>query len=262
MPVIKNTGDAVLVSFTNALSNLLGFIPSLIGAIIVLVIGWILSGILARLLDRVLQAVGFERVVDRSGIGDFIKRAGSGWNTSVVLTTLVKWFIRLIFIEAAANVLGMPQVTAFINSIELFLPKVFVALLIVIIGALLARLVAGLVRGSAVEMGMGSPDLLAAIACYAVLGFAFVAALDELEIAATVVNTLFIGLVASLALAVGLAFGLGGRDVAARITEQWYEGGRKMVGQAGRQNAQADRANGGRSETVANRPTTWRTNAS
>ena len=95
-------------------------------------------------------------------------------------------------------------------------------LALLVVAALLANFVAGIVRGAASEMGFGSPSLMANIARYAILTFAVVAAINQLGIAPTVVNTLLIGTVGAVALALGLAFGLGGRDVAARITEGWY----------------------------------------
>jgi hypothetical protein len=96
-------------------------------------------------------------------------------------------------------------------------------------GALLANFVAGIVRGATAEMGIGSPTLMANIARYAIIAFAVVAAVNQLGIAPTVVNTLLIGTVGAVALAVGLAFGLGGRDVAARITEGWYASGQQAA---------------------------------
>lgn len=226
---IQNTSDALWVSFTNALNHFMSFLPALMGAIIVLVIGWIVSGFLARLIEKGLRAVGLERAVHHSGINDFIVRSGTKWTTSQVIAELIKWFIRLIFIQAAANILGMPQITAIINSIVLFIPNIVVAMVIIVIGALIAKFLSGVVRGSVAEMGVGNPDLLAALTRYAVIGFAVIAAINQLGIAAVVINTLFIGLVGAIALAVGLAFGLGGRDVAAKITDSWYESGKSMA---------------------------------
>lgn len=261
MQTIHNASDAVLVSFTDALSRFFGFIPALIGAIVILIIGWIISGIVARLIERMMVATGFERAVERSGIGGFLARTGTAWTASRVLAELAKWFIRLIFLQAAAQVLGMPQVTAVINNIVLYLPNVFVAVLIVVVGAMLARVVAGLVRGSVSEMGVANPGLFAAIAQYAILGFAAIAALSQLQIASSIVNILFIGIVAALALALGLAFGLGGREVAADMTRSWYEGGKRTVtARSVRQGGQP--AAGAEPGYSPVRPTTWRSNAS
>ena len=238
---VRDTSEAVWYSLVNALNNFVSFLPALLGAIVVLVIGWVISGFLAKLIEKALSAIGLERAVQHSGIGDFIKRSGTHLTTSAVIAGLIKWFIRLIFIQAAANVLGMPQLTQIINSIILFIPKVVVAMAIIVIGALIARFLSGVVRSSVSELGVGNPNLLATLTQYAVIGFAVIAAINQLGIAAGVVNTLFTGLVGSIALAVGLAFGLGGRDVAAQITQTWYEGGKSMAEQA-RQRAIEDGA--------------------
>ena len=226
---ITDIGDAVLVAVADALRNFLGFLPQLVGALIVLILGWIVAGILARLVEGALKAVGFERAAQASGIAGFIRQSGAGaqWTTSRVVAEIVKWFVRLIALQAAAAILGMPQLTAIINSILLFLPNVVVALAIVVVGALIARFVGGVVRGATSEMGFGNPDLMANIARYAIIVFAVIAAINQLGIAPTVVNTLFIATVGAVAAAFALAFGLGGRDVAAQITQSWYTRGQE-----------------------------------
>lgn len=230
---VQNWGDAVFASLTAALQNFLGFLPQLVGALIILVIGWFVAGLLAGLVERALKVVGFERAAQSTGIAGFIQRSGSGWTASRIVAEIVKWFIRLIALQAAASVLGMPQVTEIINSILLFLPNLVVALVIVVIGALIANFVAGIVRGATGEMGFGNADLLASIARYAILVFAVIAAVNQVGIAATVVNTLFIGAVAAIAAAFALAFGLGGREVAAQITQGWYAQGREASEKVG-----------------------------
>lgn len=234
---VTDTGEAVLYSFTNGLSVFMAFLPALIGAIIVLAVGWILSGILAKLIVKGLNAIGFERAVEHSGIGDFVRRTGTTWTTSHVLAELIKWFIRLIFIQAAANILQMPQLTTIINSIVLFIPNLIVAVIIVVIGTMIARVLSGMVRASVSELGMRNPNLLAGLTRYAIIGFAIIAAANQVGIAAVVVNTLFIGLVGALALAIGLALGLGGREVGAEITRNIYSGSKDLAAQKARQTA-------------------------
>lgn len=229
METVENWGDAVMVSATEAMQNLLGFLPALIGAILILIIGWIIAGILAGLIEKGLKAVGFEKAAQSTGIAGFIENAGSGWTASKLVAEIVKWFIRLIAIQAAASILRLDQISQVINAILLWLPNLVVAIVIVVIGALIANFVAGIVRGSAAEMGFSTPNLLANITRYAIIGFAAVAAFNQLGIAPTVVNTLFIGLVATLVLAFGLAFGLGGQQTAAQITQGWYEKGRQTT---------------------------------
>ncbi|MGI8836457.1 MAG: mechanosensitive ion channel family protein [Pyrinomonadaceae bacterium] len=229
---IRDTSDAIWYSFTNALNSFMSFLPALVGAIIVLIIGWIISGFLAKLIVKALNMIGFERAVQNSGISDFIRRSGTKWTTSQMIGEMIKWFIRLIFIQAAANILRMPQLTTIINSIVLFIPNLVVALVIVVIGSLIAKFLSGAVRASVSEMGVGSPNLLATLTQYAVIGFAVIAAANQIGVAAVVVNTLFIGFVAAIALAVGLALGLGGREVGAQITQSLYESSQRMADQA------------------------------
>ncbi|MCA1571894.1 MAG: small-conductance mechanosensitive ion channel [Chloroflexi bacterium] len=218
-------GDAVLVSVTEALQNFLGFLPQLVGAIIILVLGWIIAGLLAGLVETVLKRVGFERAAESTGIAGFVKQAGSDWTVSKVVAEIVKWFVRLVALQAAASILGMTQISEIINSILLWLPNLVVALAIVVLGAFLANFVSKIVRGTVGKMGFDNPDLFANIARFAIIGFAIIAAVDQLGIAETVVNTLLIGVVAALAAAFALAFGLGGQRVAGQITQSWYEKG-------------------------------------
>lgn len=229
METVNDWGDAVMVSATEALQNFLGFLPALVGAILILVLGWIIAGLLASLVERVLKTVGFERAANTTGISSFIERSGSSWTASAIVAEIVKWFIRLIAIQAAASVLGLNQISQIINAILLWLPNLVVAIAIIVIGALIARFVSGLVRGTTDQMGFSNAELLGRVAYYAILVFAVIAAVDQLGIAETVVNTLLIGLVATVVLAAGLAFGLGGQQTAARITEGWYESGRQAT---------------------------------
>ncbi|HSI99456.1 MAG TPA: small-conductance mechanosensitive ion channel [Patescibacteria group bacterium] len=251
METVENWGDAVMVSATEAMQNLLGFLPALIGAILILIIGWIIAGVLAGLIEKGLKAVGFEKAAQSTGIAGFIENAGSGWTASKLVAEIVKWFIRLIAIQAAASILGLTQISQVINAILLWLPNLVVAIVIIVIGALIANFVAGIVRGSAAEMGFSTPNLLANIARYAIIGFAAVAAFNQLGIAPTVVNTLFIGLVATLVLAFGLAFGLGGQQTAAQITQGWYEKGRQTTPRIAEKVKQAEAEQEGASPTAA-----------
>ena len=123
--------------------------------------------------------------------------------------------------------LGLNQISEIVNAILLWLPHLVVAIAIIVIGALIARFVGGLVRGTTSQMGFSNAEILGNVAYYAILVFAAIAAIDQLGIAETLVNTLLIGLVATVVLAAGLAFGLGGQQTAARITEGWYESGRQ-----------------------------------
>jgi hypothetical protein len=227
IPAVSNWFEAVVVSITAALVNLLSFIPALVGAIVILILGWIVAAALARLVTTVLQRVGFETAAERTGVTGFLERTGArGWTASRVLGELVKWTIRLVFLEAAASALHLDAVTELINRVVLFVPNLVVALVVLMVGALLARLLAGIVRGATAEAGFSNPHLMGRIAQTAVLAFAVVVAVSQIGIATAIVNTLFTAAVGAVALAAALAFGLGGREVAGEICRQWYQRGR------------------------------------
>jgi hypothetical protein len=211
--------DSLLSSFT----TFMNFIPTLIGALVVLVIGWLLSSIVARVIERILVAVKLDHAVAHAGVHRYVGTEPGHVSASHLLAVVAKWFIRLIFLQAAANLLGMPQVTNIINSILLFLPNLAVAIVILIVGAYLAKYVAAVVFETVTRSELARPQVFSALSRYAILGFAAIAALSQIGVAVTLVNTLLVGLVGSLSLAVGLAFGLGGQGVASDLTRSWYE---------------------------------------
>lgn len=219
---ISDWGDAVFLSLSNALNVFLNAIPLVIGALLIIIIGWIIAGILARIVTEVLRRVGADRLfAEHSGrvYGD----ATRDIKPSVVGGEVVKWIVRLVFLVAAANVLGLTQVSQLLNDVILWIPNLIVAAIILLIAPLLARFVRGTIEVGAGEMGFSNASILGRIAEIAIVAFAVIVAINQIGIAANLVNTLFIGVVAAVALAFGLAFGLGGRDVAAQLTQRWYE---------------------------------------
>lgn len=219
---IQTWGDAVFLSLSNALNAFLNAIPLVIGALLIIIIGWIIAGVLARLVTEVLRRIGVDRLfAEHSGrvYGDRTREI----KPSVVTGELVKWLVRLVFLVAAANVLGMTQVSELLNDVLLWIPNLIVAAIILLVAPLLARFVRGAIEVGAGEMGFSNASLLGRIAEIAIVAFAVIVAINQIGIAANLVNTLFIGIVAAVALAFGLAFGLGGRDVAAQLTQRWYE---------------------------------------
>lgn len=220
---IASTTDTLFRGLTAGFTRFMEFIPALLGALVVLAIGWVIAGWVGRLVERVLIASRFERAVAGTRFGAYLPHREPPVTASGILGTLSKWFIRLIFIQAAANILGMPQVTAIINNILLFIPNLFIALVILVVGAMLARYIGDLVLSSVSRMEFANPRVLSLIARYAIIGFSVIAAINQIGIATNLISILFTGLVGSLALALGLSFGLGGQGVASQITRGWYD---------------------------------------
>ncbi len=222
MSGVTDWGDALFLSLTNALNSFLNAIPQVIGALLIIVIGWIISNVLARLVREILERGGADRLFAQHG-GEVYGTRSSAFQPSVVASEVVKWIIRFIFLVAAANVLGMPQVSLLLNQVLLWIPNLLVAAVILLLAPLLARFVRGAIEVGAGQMGFSNARLLGRISEIAIVAFAVLVAINQLGIAADLINILFIGIVAALSLAFGLAFGLGGREVAARVTEDWYQ---------------------------------------
>jgi hypothetical protein len=220
---IQDWGDAIFVALSNALNGFLSAIPLIVGALVILGIGWVISSLIARLVRELLARAGADRLFAEHG-GDVYGAQSRQIKPSVVASEIVKWIIRFVFLVAAANVLGMPQVSLLLNQVLLWIPNLLVAAVILLVAPLIGRFLRGLIEVGAGNMGFTNATLLGRIAELAVIAFAVLIAIDQIGIAADLLNILFMGLVGALALAFGLAFGLGGRDVAARITESWYEG--------------------------------------
>jgi hypothetical protein len=231
---VTSWGEAIFLALTGALSDVVLFVPKLLGALVILLVGWLIAKAVEALVTRGLRALRFNEVAQRAEIDEFLNAAGVRMNPAAVVGKLAYWFLFLIFVGAAFNTFGLTQVNAVINQVIAYLPNVVVALVVLLVGALLAQLAGNLVRGASGTARVGDPGLLAGLARTAVLGFAVLIALNQLQIGAAIVNTLFMALVGMIALAAALAFGLGGRDVAGRIVEDWYAKRGEVAEKAGR----------------------------
>ena len=234
IPVVTSWADALLVALAGALAQFMAFIPRFLGALVILLVGWIIARVVRGLVTRGLRLVRFNEVADRAEIDQFLAKAGVRLDPAAVVGRLAYWFLLLIFVGAAFDAFGLTQVNTVINQIVGFIPNVIVAVVVLLLGALAATFVGNLVRGASGSARVGDPSLLAMLARGAVLVFASLIALDQLQIAPTIINTLWTALIGMFAVAGALAFGLGGRDVAARMLENWYRRSGELADTAGR----------------------------
>jgi len=223
---INTWGAALATSLATALSLFLGSIPRIIGFLVILVIGWLISGALAAGVAALLRAVKFNVLAQNAGIQGFINNMGLRTDAAGLLANIVKWFVRLSVLVVAFDALGLPAVSQVLQQFLLWIPNLVVAVVVLVIAGLAANALSNLVRGSTAQAGFDNPDMLATIARVAVWAFGIVVAVNQIGIAQELVNTLFMGFIGALALAAGLAFGLGGRDTAGQIVQGWYTRGR------------------------------------
>ena len=215
--------DTLMASFRDAFAMILSAIPRIVGFIIIVAIGWFVSSLLAKAITGLLRAIRFEELMQKSGLADFMNKMGTGIDSVGIVAGIVKWIVRVVVLLVAFDTLGLPAVSDVMRQLLLWLPNLVVAIFVLFIGGIAARALGNVVRGATAEGGFSNPETLSNVARTAVWSFAVVIAINQLGIATNLINTLFTGFVGALAIALGLAFGLGGRDLASRTLENWYD---------------------------------------
>jgi hypothetical protein len=224
MESTKTWGEALTTSLISVVQKFVYFFPTILGALLVLIFGWILSVALGKMISKIVgDYLGLDRMAEKIGIKRNSGRNGMFLSPSVLIGGLFKWFLALVFLMAATSILGLDQVTVFLNSIVFYIPNVIVAVIILAFVFLLGNFVYHLIKHSTRAMGLTSATLIAGVSKWAIIVFGIFAALIQLGIVASLVNTIFIGMVAMLSLAGGLAFGLGGKEEAQLILRKIRE---------------------------------------
>jgi len=216
---VQSWTDTIVVSLQNLWNIFIAFLPDLVVAFLVLVIGWAIAAALGRVVAQIVSALRIDSVLDKLGFRRPMERAGLRLDSGHFLGELVKWFLILVFLLAAVNILGLGDIASFLQTVIFYIPNVIVAAAIVLVAAVFANFLQSLVRASVDAAGLMSAGFLGSVAKWAVLVLAFFAALDQLGVARAFITTLLQGFVAMLAIAGGLAFGLGGRDAASRYID-------------------------------------------
>ncbi len=223
MVSVQTWGEAISYSLIDLWVRFIEYVPTIIGALLVFLLGVIIASILGKLVERIVRAIRIDQAIDRVKIGEKLKEHGIEITFSHFFGKVVQWFLVLVFLMAATDILGLNQVTDYLNSIILYLPNVIVATIILTIAFLLGSIAYTIVRSSTKAAGVMSATLLATIIKWSIIIFGLLAALIQLGIAVSLVNTIFIGLIAAISLAAGLAFGLGGKEEAALILKKLRE---------------------------------------
>lgn len=218
--LIETWTQVLISSFQDLFSGVIEFIPNLVVAILIFVIGWLVGAGLGRIVAQLVNSLKVNNALRSAGIDAITKRAGVDLDAGAFLGALVKWFFIVVFLVASLDVLKLAEVNIFLREVVLnYLPQVIVAVLILVIAAVVADVGQNLVTASARAAHMKSAAFLGTITRWSIWIFAILAALDHLQVASAFVQTLFTGIVIAVSLAVGLAFGLGGQDAAARYIE-------------------------------------------
>nr|QNO52600.1 hypothetical protein MBLPMMNE_00005 [Methanosarcinales archaeon ANME-1 ERB6] len=214
--------EIIQASFENAIGTIVGYIPKIIVAIIILIVGLFAGRILGKVVSKVLDKIGVDEAVDKTAIGDTIKK--SGMTTVGVFGALVRWFIYLIFIMAAVNVLDIPMFTALMHQVVLYIPHLILGIIVLVAGLIVADFVMDKIgeqlTAKEVEFADTITSVLRAIFYLVVIVFA----LDQLLIETTIIYTFLVplawGLAAGIAIAIGISLGWGTKDIVAEYIKE------------------------------------------
>ena len=212
--IVQNWTDVIVGSLQNLWLGFANFVPNLIAAIIVLIIGLIVAAGLGALVERIFEGLRLDGFLEKLGLKPFFERAGLRLRASYFLGRLVYWFIIIAFILAVSQTLGLYALSVFLANVLNYLPNVIAAVLIMLAALVLAGFLRRIVVASVLSARLRAAQFLGSLTWWAVVIFALLASLQQLNIASAIIQTLVTGFIAMLALAGGLAFGLGGKDYA------------------------------------------------
>lgn len=217
-------------SIQSAFTTLFDYLPQLIGALVVLVVGYLIARLIEKVVARLLVKARVNDGLARAGVQDMLSRSGTGLTPATLIAKVVFWFIFVIVLTMFASALGVPEITSFLNQATAYIPNIFAALAILFIAMVFSRFLASLVRG------MTNSDGLAKATQIGIMVYAVFLALVQLHIAQSLTGPTFLIVLAGVALAGGLAFGLGGRAEAERFISRVFGGaaqqGNHIAGEA------------------------------
>ena len=224
MNIFTSWGSAFTYSLQSIWISFIDFVPRFLFAIIVFIIGWIIGSVIGKAIEQVIAALKVDKALESAGVDSVMNRTGIRLNVGAFIGGIVKWFVIIVFLVASLDILQLTAVTDFLKTDVLgYLPNVIVAALILVVATVVSDFMGKVVTASAKAGSIRSANFLGTLARYSIWIFALIIALGQLGIAAAYMQIFFTGLVAMLAIAGGLAFGLGGKDAAAHTIAKLHE---------------------------------------
>ena len=213
----------VLMEPVRELLRQVGFmLPRLAVALVVLIAGWLLAKGVRLGVVKTLRAINFHVLTERAGVDGFLQQGGTQKDTTDLIGAITYWLVILAALVIAFNGLGLTQVTDLLTRVMLFLPRVLVALLLVVFGAYFGRFVGNAVKIYFRNIGVSDATLLGHAVQWVILVFVILLAIDHLDIGGGLIQRTFLIILSGIVFALALAFGLGGREQAARLLARWF----------------------------------------
>lgn len=222
--LIQNLLAGLAQSFQSIGYGVVVFVPKLILAIALFILAWVIAAVLEKGIAMVIRKIKLDAALKAAGVGDLVARAGYQLDSGMFIGALIKWFIVIAVFVPVLSILGLNTVALFFAQFVLgFLPRVIIAAFVLLIASLLAHFIGNVVTGSAKAASLKSAAFLGTATRWAIWIFGIIVALSQVGIASQYLQTLFTAFVAMLALAFGLAFGLGGKEAASDVVRKIRE---------------------------------------
>ena len=215
-----NWNELIAEPIRQMLTRIMDYLPILLGALIILIVGWIVAKLIRRGVDLLLKLVRFDVMANKTGVTEVLRKGDLKITASQVVSGLVYWLIIIMVLVMTVDALGLPKASDILSSVFAYVPNVIAALLVLIVAIFLASFVSGIVRTACGNANLPKPELIAGISRWAIIIFAATIAMEQLGIAPLLVGTAFNIILGGIVLALALAFGLGGKDAAARYLEE------------------------------------------
>jgi len=212
--------NLIVEPVTQMLTRILAYLPVLLGALVILIVGWIVAKAIRRLVDWLLKTIRFDALADKAGISEILRKGDLKITAREVVSSIVYWLIIIMVLVMTVDALGLPKSSDILESLFAYVPKVIAALLVLVVAMFLASFVSGIVRTAAGNANLPKPEILAGISRWAIIIFAVTISLEQLGIAPLLVTATFNIILGGIVLALALAFGLGGKDAAAKYLEE------------------------------------------
>ncbi|OGY60773.1 MAG: hypothetical protein A3I31_03070 [Candidatus Colwellbacteria bacterium RIFCSPLOWO2_02_FULL_44_20b] len=210
-------------SFQDLWSGVIGFIPAFLGAVILFILGLIVAAVLGTLVEKLIAALKIDSLLTKVGVEPYLERAGLKLNAGKFLGKIIYWFVVLAFLLVVADILKFSAFVLFLQSVLNYIPSIIIAVLIMLATFVVANFLKSVIKASMMSARLHAGKMLGELTWWVVVIFGLFAALIELGIAEGLIMTVITALLAMLALAGGIAFGLGGKDHAGRILNKLGE---------------------------------------
>lgn len=221
--VFQNWTSVVVNSLQNLWAGAVNVLANALGALIILIIGLVVAGGLGALVERLVNLIKLDKLLASLGLNEYFERAGLSVNTGKFFGKIVYWFLVLVFLLAATDILGFYSLSSFLKEALLYVPNVIVAVLIMLASVVIANVLKKLVSATIKGSRLSAAGFLSSLTWWAVVTFGLLATLTQLGIAVSIIQAIITGLMAMFAIAGGIAFGLGGKDYAASLINKMKE---------------------------------------